>query len=347
MLPQASTLAPHVDGIFLLLGGLSVAIMLLVGSLVLVFALRYRRGSAAPRGPVPEKLGDRIEIGWTAATFFVFIFVFWFAAALDTRQFQVPADAMEIHVVGKQWMWKLEHPNGAREINELHVPVGVPVRLVMTSQDVIHSFFVPAFRIKRDVLPGRYVQAWFQATQPGTYHLFCTEYCGTDHSRMIGGIVVQTPGDYARWSAGQPQGDSLADQGAKLFVRMGCSGCHGASARIRAPSLAGVFGRQVPVEGGGFVTADEGYLRDSILLPRKDVVAGYAPVMPSYEGVASEEDVIRLVAYLKSGKVASGSPALRKEPAPASGPELNQIAPRDDRGREHSGSERGGREQAR
>jgi cytochrome c oxidase subunit 2 len=325
MLPEASSLAPRVDGIFLILTGMSVAIMMLVGALVLVFSLRYRRGSAAPRGPVPERIGNRIEIGWTAATFFVFIFVFWFAAALDTKQFEIPKDAMEIHVIAKQWMWKLEHAGGQREINALHVPMGVPVRLVMTSQDVIHSFFVPAFRIKQDVLPGRYVEAWFNATKPGTYHLFCTEYCGTDHSRMIGGIVVQTPADYARWSAAQPQGDSLADQGAKLFVRMGCSGCHGSDARVRAPSLAGVFGRQVPVEGGGFRLADEAYLRDSILEPQKDVVAGYAPVMPSYEGVASEEEVIRLVAYLKSGKVMAGTPAPTPASAPASGRETAET----------------------
>ena len=304
MIPvEASTVARHVDGIFWLLTGISVAIMALVGLLILIFAFRYKRGSKAKRGPVPEKLSGEIEIGWTVATLFVFLFVFWFAAALDTEQFDIPDDAMEIHVVAKQWMWKLEHANGAREINALHVPVGVPVRLVMTSQDVIHSFFVPAFRVKQDVLPGRYVETWFQATKVGTYHLFCTEFCGTDHSRMIGGIVVQSPADYARWSSAQPQGDSLADQGAKLFVQMGCTGCHGGSAVVRAPDLSGVYGRQVPVEGGGFVTADEGYLRDSILLPQKDVVAGYAPVMPSFQGVASEDDVVKLVAYLKSGKV--------------------------------------------
>jgi cytochrome c oxidase subunit 2 len=303
MMEQASTLAPQVDRIFWMLTGISIAIMLLVGTLVLLFSFRYRRGTNVPRGPVPERLSGEIEIGWTAATLFVFIFLFWFAAALDTEQFKVPKHAMEIHVVAKQWMWKLEHPNGAREINALHVPVGVPVRLVMTSQDVIHSFFVPAFRIKQDVLPGRYVEAWFQASKVGTYHLFCTEYCGTDHSRMIGGIIVQSAADYARWSSAQPQGDSLADQGAKLFVQMGCSGCHGGSAVVRAPSLAGLYGKPVPIAGGGFVTADEGYLRDSILMPQKQVVAGYAPIMPAYEGTASEDDVVKLVAYLKSGKV--------------------------------------------
>jgi len=210
---------------------------------------------------------------------------------------------MEIHVVAKQWMWKIEHPNGVREINALHIPVGVPVRLVMTSQDVIHSFFVPAFRTKQDVVPGRYVESWFQASKTGTFHLFCAEYCGTDHSRMIGGIVVQSRADYARWAAAQPQGDTLADQGAVLFERMGCTGCHGGSAQVRAPDLRGIFGRPQPVEGGGFVTADESYLRDSIMLPQRDVVAGYQPIMPSYQNVASEDDLIRLIAYLKSPKV--------------------------------------------
>ncbi len=301
MLSEASTFAPRVDGIFWMLVGVSAFIMLLVGALILFFSIKYRRGTRAKRGPVPERIDREVEIGWTVATLFAFLFFFWFAAAAETSQFAVPKNAMEIHVVAKQWMWKLEHPNGAREINALHVPVDVPIRLVMTSQDVIHDFFVPAFRMKQDVLPGRYVESWFQATKPGTYHLFCAEYCGTDHSRMIGGIVVQSQADYARWADAQPQGDSLADQGAKLFVRLGCTGCHGGSARVRAPNLAGLYGRPVPIEGG-FVTADEGYLRDSIMLPQKQVVAGYAPVMPSYEGVASEEDVIKLIAYLKSPK---------------------------------------------
>ena len=308
---EASTFAPRIDGIFFALCLVSGVVVALVGGLILFFAIKYRRGTAAPRGAVPSRISREVEIGWTAATLFAFLFVFWFAAVAETSQFEVPKKAMEVHVVAKQWMWKIEHPNGAREINALHVPVGVPVRLVMTSQDVIHSFFVPAFRFKHDVLPGRYVEAWFEATKVGTFHLFCAEYCGTDHARMGGGIVVQTPTDYARWTAAQPQGDSLADQGAVLFERMGCSGCHGGSTRIRAPNLQGIYGRPQPVEGGGFVTADESYLRDSILLPQKDVVAGYAPIMPSYQGVASEDDLIRLIAYLKSPKVTAQRPEAR------------------------------------
>ncbi|WNO52721.1 cytochrome c oxidase subunit II [Stakelama saccharophila] len=300
MLPEASTLAPHIDHLLLLLVGLSAVIICVVSVLIFGFAIRYRRGSKARRGRLPDWIARDVELGWTAATLFVALFLFWFAASMETSQYEVPADAMEVHVVAKQWMWKIEHPNGQREINALHVPVGVPVRLVMTSQDVIHSFFVPAFRIKQDVLPGRYTETWFNATKPGTYHLFCAEYCGTDHSKMTGGIVVMPKQDYARWSRGVNTHGTLAGQGARLFRQLGCTGCHGESARVRAPSLAGIFGRKQPMSDGGFKTVDEAYLHDSILRPQKDVVAGYKPVMPSYQGIASEDDVVRLIAYLKS-----------------------------------------------
>ncbi|GGO90986.1 cytochrome c oxidase subunit II [Stakelama pacifica] len=300
MLPDASTLAPRIDHLLWLLIGLSGAIVLLVVALIIGFSIKYRRGSTAKRGQLPGWLARDVEIGWTAAIFFVAIFLFWFAATTETSQYEVPKDAMEVHVVAKQWMWKLEHPNGRREINALHIPVGVPVRLVMTSQDVIHSFFVPAFRIKQDVLPGRYTETWFQATRPGTYHLLCAEYCGTDHSQMTGGIVVMPRADYARWSEGTDDTGTLAQQGARLFQRLGCTGCHGNSARVRAPSLNGVYGRMQPMNDGGFRRADEQYLHDSIVRPQKDVVAGYQPVMPSYQGIASEGDIILLIAYLKS-----------------------------------------------
>lgn len=302
MLPQASTYAPQVDNLFWLLLAISVAITLLVTTLVVWFSLKYRRGAKAKRGALPTRFTNEVEIGWTAATFFVFIFLFWWAASVDVADVAIPKQPMEIHVVAKQWMWKIEHPNGQREIDALHVPLGVPVKLVMTSQDVIHSFFVPAFRVKQDVLPGRYTELNFTPDKVGTFHLFCAEYCGTDHSRMGGGVVVMDPGDFARWSGGQPQGDSLAQQGKVAFERLGCTGCHGSSAAVRAPSLDGIYGRPQPMQGGGFKTADEAYLLDSILQPQKDVVAGYAPVMPSYQGVASEEDVIKLIAYIKQSR---------------------------------------------
>lgn len=300
MLPEASTLAHGVDAIFWLLVAMAVAISGLVAGLVLVFSIKYRRGTDAKRGALPKHFAHEVEIGWTAATFFVAIFVFWWAAATQTKAFEIPKDAMEIHVVAKQWMWKIEHPGGQREINALHVPVGVPIRLVMTSQDVIHSFFVPAFRMKQDVLPGRYVETWFKATETGTFHLFCAEYCGTDHSRMTGGVVVMSPEDYAAWAAGSAPDATLAEQGRRLFSQLGCTGCHGDSARVRAPSLAGIYNKPQPMEAGGFKVADEAYLHDSIVRPQQDVRAGFKPIMPSYQGIASEDQIVSLIAYLKS-----------------------------------------------
>jgi cytochrome c oxidase subunit 2 len=304
---EASAGAAKVDLIFFAILALSAAILLLVLTLVIAFAIVYRRGSKAYRGPLPAAVSREFEIGWTAAALFLGLFLFWWAGSNQLSQLIAPRHALEIHVVAKQWMWKTQHPTGAAEINTLHAPVGVPVKLIMTSQDVIHSFFVPDFRIKQDVLPGRYTETWFQATRPGVYRLFCAEYCGTDHSRMTGEVVVLPQADYGRWAASQPQTPNLATQGAALFRSLGCSGCHGASAQVRAPDLGGVYNRQVPLEGGGFRLADESYLRDSILLPRKDVVAGYAPVMPSFEGVVSEDELVPLIAYLESLRPAGGA----------------------------------------
>jgi cytochrome c oxidase subunit 2 len=220
-------------------------------------------------------------------------------------QYEAPGDAFDVSVVGKQWMWHLQHPEGKREINELHLPVGRPVRLKMISQDVIHSFFVPAFRIKQDVLPGRYTTAWFRPTKPGKYHLFCAEYCGTNHSLMKGSVYVMDQAEYDRWLAGEDAGLSMARQGEELFVQHHCAGCHGASQTVRAPRLEGVYGRPVPVTEGAskdvhFVTADDRYIRDSILLPKAQVVAGYEPVMPSFAGQIGEDDLLRIIAYIKS-----------------------------------------------
>lgn len=306
MLPQASTYAPRVDDLFWLLLAISGAITLLVSTLILWFSIKYRRSAKAKRGALPTRFTKEVEIGWTAASFIAFIFLFWWAASVYVTDVPVPKDAMEVHVVAKQWMWKIEHPNGQREIDSLHLPLGVPVKLVMTSQDVIHSFFVPAFRVKQDVLPGRYTELNFTPNKIGTFHLFCAEYCGTDHSRMTGGVVVMSAGDFARWSEGQPQGDGLAQQGKAAFKRLGCTGCHAGSAVVRAPPLDDIYGKPQPMQGGGFKIADEAYLHDSIMQPQKDVVAGYAPIMPSYQGVASEEDAIKLIAYLKQPRARGG-----------------------------------------
>ena len=214
-LPEASSHAVRVDHIFYGLLVLSGLTMLVVFGLVIIFAVRYRRGSAARRGPLPEIVSREFEIGWTSATLFLFVFLFWWAASADLSSLSAPANALEMHVVAKQWMWKTQHSNGAREINALHVPVDQPVRLVMTSQDVIHSFYVPAFRVKQDVLPGRDTEIWFRATKTGVFPLLCAEYCGTDHSMMRGRIVVMRQDDYADWLGKQPEGDDLVHEGAK------------------------------------------------------------------------------------------------------------------------------------
>jgi cytochrome c oxidase subunit 2 len=224
---------------------------------------------------------------------------------------------MEIYVVGKRWMWKAQHLSGQREINELHVPVGVPVKLTLTSEDVIHSFFVPAFRIKKDAVPGRYATLWFQATKPGRYHLFCAEYCGTKHSGMIGWVEVMEPAAFQSWLTGGGSG-SLAAEGQKIFQSLGCVTCHRADAQGRGPRLEGLFGRAVALAGGEEVVADADYVRESIVTPAAKVVAGYQPVMPTYQGLVSEEGLMQLIAYIQSLQ----EPAPRGAPpaAPEAGP---------------------------
>jgi cytochrome c oxidase subunit 2 len=298
---EASDYAARVDHTFWMLVTLSALVMLLVIGLTGVFVVRYRRGSNAPRGELPEAFKHEVEIGWTAATLFLFLFLFWWAASTELSALSPPQDALEIHVVAKQWMWKFQHPNGAREINELHLPVQTSVRLAMTSEDVIHDLYLPALRLKQDILPGRYTYLWFTATKTGTFHLTCAEFCGTDHSVMAGQLVIVAPQDYARWTTAQPEGDDLAHQGAALFRSLGCSGCHDApGAVVHAPDLHGVYGHLVQLSDGRTVMADEAYLRDKILLPNRDIPAGYAPDMPSFRGVVSEEDLVKLIAYLES-----------------------------------------------
>jgi len=294
----ASAQALRTDALFLamvLLCG-TVALTLLV--LVVFFAIRYRRGSNVDRTPPRELRG--VEIAWTIAPLLVFFGIFGWAARDFVTMADPPADALPITVVAKQWMWKLQHRNGRREINELHVPLGEPVVATMTSEDVIHSFFIPAFRIKQDVVPGRYTRLWFTATQLGEFSLFCSEYCGSEHSQMTGRVVVMTPADYGRWLASGPAQPSTAQYGFALFRQLGCSGCHDARSTIHAPLLDGIYGRTTHLQDGRTVVADANYLRDSILVPGKDVVAGFEPMMPSYAGQVSEEDIQALIAYLQS-----------------------------------------------
>ena len=296
---SASTIADRTDLLFTAMLVLCGAIALAIGAAIVFFCVRYRQGNVVDRGLVARKLG--LEVAWIGIPLVLFIGVFVWAGHDFVALYRVPDDALPVYVVAKQWMWKLQHRNGRREINELHVPLGQPVRLVMTSQDAIHSFFVPAFRLKQDVVPGRYTGLWFTPSRLGEFHLFCAEYCGSDHSQMIGRIVVMTPADFARWLDADTSNPSLAQYGFALFRQLGCSGCHAAGSTVHAPSLAGLIGRQVHLQDGRTIVADDNYVRDSILLPRKDVVAGFEPVMPSFAGQVSEEDIQALVAYLRAG----------------------------------------------
>ena len=296
----ASDVAGRVDAIVIVLMIVAGAILALVLALLVGFSIRYRRGSSAKRGELPEFLKREVEVGWTFATFLLALFIFSWAAATELGVDRARPDALEIHIIAKQWMWKAQHKNGAREIDTLHVPRGEQVRLLMTSQDAIHSFFIPAFRIKQDVLPGRLTELVFRPTKTGDYHLFCAEYCGTLHARMGGTVTVMEPGDFAKWLAAQPEGDDLGREGAALFVSLGCAGCHIGSTAVRAPNLAGLYGRDVHLASGRVVRVDEAYLRDSILQPYRDVVAGYQPLMPSFAGLVGEDDLQRLVAYIRS-----------------------------------------------
>ncbi len=298
---SASTLAPKTDAIYLALIGVSAAILFLVFTLIVIFSFRYRRGSSAPRGALPAILQHEVEIGWTATTAFAFLLFFWWAGSNQISAMLPPRLATEIHVVAKQWMWKVQHPNGVREIDMLHVPIGEPVRLVMTSQDVIHSFSVPDFRIKSDILPGRYVESWFEPTQIGTFRLFCTQFCGTAHSAMTGSIVVMSKPDFADWLRSRPGGDDLVAQGGELFVSLGCAGCHTPGGPVHAPNFDGLFGRRVPLARGRFVLVDDAWIRDCILgHSTADPPAGYPPIMPSFEGEVDDGQILALTVYIRS-----------------------------------------------
>jgi cytochrome c oxidase subunit II len=296
---QASVIASEVDAVFLFLVGVTVFFSVGIATTLVVFAVKYRRRSELDR---PEEIEGSLalELTWSVIPFLLTVVMFVWGARVFFHMNRTPDDAMNVNVVGKRWMWKLQHPTGQREINELHVPVGRPVKLTITSEDTIHSFFVPAFRIKKDAVPGRYNIAWFKATKTGTYHLFCAEYCGTEHSKMIGQVVVMDPDAYQTWLAGGPAPESPVKAGEKLFTELNCITCHRPDSAGRGPVLNGIFGRTVTLEGGDKVVADEAYVRESILSPAAKITAGYQPVMPTYLGQVSEESLLQLVAYVKS-----------------------------------------------
>ena len=303
---QASTMAPRVDQLYFFLLGVSVFFATLILILIIAFAVKYRRRSddEQPR-PISGNLG--LEILWTVVPLSLTLVMFVWGARLFFITFYPPSDALEINVVAKQWMWKVQHAEGRSEIDELHIPTGRPIKLIMTSQDVIHDFFVPAFRVKNDVLPGRYTTLWFEATKPGAYRLFCSQYCGTQHSGMIGHIIALEPAEFQAWLSGGATAVSMATAGENLFQKLGCVSCHAQNDTGRGPSLVGLLGKTVRLQSGASVTADEDYIRESILNPQAKIVAGYQPIMPTFKGLISEDGIMQIIAYLKSLKREEGA----------------------------------------
>src|SRR6202451_1570835 len=297
---EASTAAPWMDALYFFLLGMTLTGLVLVGGIIPTFSLRYRR-SVHPVATQVEG-STLLEATWTIIPLGIFLVTFVWGALLYFRIYDPPANAMNIYIIGKQWMWKAEHPGGQHEINALHVPTGRPVQLTMISQDVFHSFSIPDFRVKREVIPGRYTTVWFEATTPGTYHIFCTQYCGTLHSGMIGEVTVLSPDDYEKWTQSSTSGMSLAQNGERLFASMGCNACHSGNAAARGPNLAGVYGSRLQLTNGSTVVVNDAYLRDAILNPSQHITAGYAPIMPTYQGQISEDGLIDLVEYLKTLK---------------------------------------------
>lgn len=318
----ASSTAGNVDALFIFLIAVTGTVSLLIFLLICVFAMRYRRKKHKAlqiEGSLP------LEIAWSLIPLGIFMIFFVWGTSIYFAEAKPPKDAMEIFVVAKQWMWKTQHPDGVREINELHVPAYRDVRLTMISQDTIHSFFVPAFRVKTDVLPGRYTTLWFHATKPGRYHLFCAEYCGTQHSGMIGEIVVMEPAEYESWLQGGRGEGSLASTGQKIFQQLGCANCHRFDTQGRGPNLQGVYGRPVLLDDGSTLVADDNYIRESIVNPGAKVVAGFRPIMPTFQGILTEDQVLALISYVRSlstpaqKEPVSSRPAV---PAPAEGSQV-------------------------
>jgi len=308
--PGASTVSTEMDLLYFFIVAVCAFFAILVTALIVVFTVKFRRRQ-------PDDVGADIhgslslELAWTFIPFVLAMAMFGWGAAMFFKLATPPANAMELFVVGKQWMWKVQHPEGVREINEMHIPIGRPVRITLGSEDVLHDYSLPAFRVKMDAVPGKLTTLWFEATQLGTFHIFCAEYCGTKHSGMIGQVIVMTPQDYEAWLAGGRSSGTAVQNGERLFTDLACITCHKADATGRGPSLAGVFGSTVPLTDGRKVVADENYLRESIMNSQAKVVQGYQPIMPTFQGMVSEENLMQLIAYIKTLKPA---PAAEKAP---------------------------------
>jgi cytochrome c oxidase subunit 2 len=325
-LPNASTAAASIDLLFWFITAVTIFFSIGIFAAIVFYGVRYRRGTKVDRSNPPQ-YNSIVELVWTIIPLVIVIGMFFWSSAVWIANARIPANALEIYVTGKQWMWKAQHPEGRWENNTLHVPLGRPVVLTMTSEDVIHAFYVPAFRLKKDVVPGEYTQLAFTPTKAGDFHLFCAEFCGTLHSQMVGTVTVMQPSDYEKWLREGSVPQSMAEEGRRLFISNGCSGCHGANASVRAPRLEGVYGRPVPIQiprpgvplekiAATTITADNKYIHDSILLPEKQVRAGFRPIMPTFKNRLTEEQILKIVAYIKS--LSQQTPTENVSPNPTS-----------------------------
>src|SRR5438067_11902209 len=323
---SASTMSGDVDAVYFYISGVTVFFTTLISLVVIFFVIRYRRRNPFEI-PRPIEGSTKLETLWSVIPLLIAMSIFVWGTKVYFAQYRPPANALEVYVVGKQWMWKFQHATGQREINELHVPVGRKVKLIMTTEDVIHDVFVPAFRIKADVVPGKYTTEWFEATKAGTYNFFCAEYCGMNHSGMRGYVVVMEPTEYENWLSGNAGQTSPAAAGRNLFESLGCVSCHGANAEGgRGPALLGGYGSKVMLNGGQSATADEGYIRESVLNPQAKIVTGFGPIMPSFQGQVSEEQLLQVVSYVKSLSTAKPEAATSKPPPPAAQPSATPKA---------------------
>ena len=312
---SASTVSGKVDALYFYLSGVTVFFTLLISGVLIFFVIKYRRRSPFEI-PRPIAGSHKLEMLWSVIPFIIAMSMFAWGAQIYFENSRPPKNANEIYVVGKQWMWKIQHSTGQREINELHVPAGRKIKLIMTSEDTIHDFFIPAFRIKADVLPGRYTTQWFEATKPGTYHLFCAEYCGMNHSGMIGSVIVMQPTEFDNWLSGNASQQSPAVAGQQLFQSLGCVSCHGANGEGgRGPALAGLFGSKVFLTNNQTLTADEAYIRESIENPSAKVVSGFNPIMPTFQGQVTPEQLIQIISFIKSLQIAGSQATTTTSPA--------------------------------
>jgi cytochrome c oxidase subunit 2 len=295
-------MARDIDTLYFTTLGITVFFSALITVLLFYFMVRYRRKYPGQIGQDFTGNSTLLETAWIVVPLVIALGIFTWGARLYFAAARPPADAKQYYVVGKQWMWKVEHPDGRREINELHVPRGQAVKLKMTSEDVIHSFYIPAMRVKTDVIPGKYTTLWFNADTLGTFHLFCSQYCGTEHSHMVGRVIVMDPMDYEMWIAGGAGSTASVPSGEELFASKACNTCHRPDTTARAPMLSGLFGTNVLLADGTSAVADEAYIRESIVNPAAKVVLGYQPIMPTYRGQLSEEEIIQLIRYVQSMK---------------------------------------------